>query len=355
MVMMDDTAGADSGNDADKTAPDMTVPSTMRAVCFDGAGGPDVIRVTDVPVPTPAPGELLLRVRAAGLNRADAGQRQGNYPPPAGASPIPGLEVSGTVVGRGEAVPASDFPEGSSVCALLSGGGYAQYVAVPAGHVMPVPSGADAVTAAALPEVAATVVSNLSHTVDVTAGEWVLVHGGSGGIGTFALQYLRALGVHTIATGSTPEKLAWAREHGAEHTIDYTTEDFADRTREITDGRGVDVVLDVVGARYLEANVSALGEGGRVVVIGLTGGAKAEVNLGALLVKRAGIIATALRSRDDEDKTRILAQVVDRVWPLIADGSVHVPVDRTFPLEDAAEAHAYFDSGAHRGKILLTM
>lgn len=353
--MSDTVSGHAEPDNTESGSTGTTLPETMRTAWFDGAGSPDVIQVREAPVPTPAPAEVLLRVRAAGLNRADSAQRQGNYPPPAGASSVPGLEVSGTVVARGSDVPTSTFPDGSSVCALLAGGGYAEYVAVPVGHVMPVPAGLDTVSAAALPEVAATVVSNLGLTVPLHAGQWALVHGGSGGIGTFALQYLHALGVHTIATGSTAEKRDWARDHGADSVIDYTAEDVTARVADITDGHGADVILDVVGAAYLESNVTALADGGRLVVIGLGGGAKAQVNLGALLSKRAGIIATALRSRSDVEKSQIIAAVVERAWPLIEDGAIRVEVDRTFPLEDVRAAHTYFDGGTHRGKILLTM
>lgn len=329
------------------------LPETMAVAEIVGAGGPEVLRPARRPVPTPGPGEVLLRVAAAGLNRADVQQRQGHYPPPPGASDLPGLEVSGTVVARGRGVSEHVWPDGTEVCALMAGGGYAEYAAVPATQVLHLPEGTELVDAAALPEVACTVVSNLSHTVQVGAGDRVLVHGGSGGIGTFALQYLRELGAYTIATGSTEQKLAWARDHGAAATIDYTSEDFAERVKELTDGHGADVILDVVGAKYLADNVKALAVGGRLVVIGLVGGRRAELDLGALLAKRAGVLATSLRARPAEEKAAIVASVGQRVWPLVETGRIRVDVARTFPLSRAAEAHEYFDSGEHRGKVLL--
>lgn len=331
-----------------------TVPDTMTAAVFDGAGGPEVITTTTLPTARPAEGEVLIRVVAAGLNRADVQQRRGLYPPPPGASDVPGLEVSGTIVARGDGVDAGALPDGTEVCALLAGGGYAEYVAAPAGQVLTAPTAVDLVAAAGLPEVAATVVSNLSMTVTVEAGQWVLVHGASGGIGTFALQYLRELGARTIATGSTPDKLEWARAHGAAHTIDYTAEDFAARVAELTAGRGADAILDVVGAAYLDRNVRALADGGRLVVIGLQGGNRAELDLDALVAKRAGVIGTAVRSRPLDQKAAIVSLVREKVWPLVEAGRILAPVDRTFPLGEAAAAHEYFDSGSHRGKVLLT-
>lgn len=330
------------------------LPDTMIAAVYDGHGGPEVIAVSDEPRPTPSDGEVLVKVHAAGLNRADVGQRKGNYPPPPGETHIPGLEVSGTVVAHGPGVRHDTWPLGTPVCALVAGGGYAQYTTVPVGQLLPVPEGTTLMNAAALPEVAATVASNLSYTVSVEPDSWVLVHGGSGGIGTFALQYLSALGARVIATGSTEDKLDWAREHGAAHTINYRTDSFADRVGEITQGHGVDYILDVVGAAYLADNVRALALGGRLVIIGLTGGTHADLDLGMLLTKRAGIIATNLRARPLEEKAQIIARVRELVWPLVAAGSVTVPVDRTFAVEQAQAAHEYFDSGQHRGKVLLT-
>ncbi|RKW70017.1 NAD(P)H-quinone oxidoreductase [Galactobacter caseinivorans] len=326
----------------------------MAAAVFVGAGGPEVIEVERRPLPEPGPGQVLIRVEAAGLNRADVQQRRGYYAPPPGASEIPGLEVAGTIAGYGRGVSEAAWPEGTAVCALLTGGGYAEYVAVPVSQVLHVPDGLDMAQAGALMETACTVVANLSHTVQVHAGDWVLVHGGSGGIGSLALQYLRELGARTIATGSSEAKLAWATAHGATHTVDYTREDFPERVAALTEGHGADVILDVVGAKYLDANVRSLATGGRLVIIGLVGGARAELDLGALLTKRASVHATTLRSRPEEQKAAIVASVGQRLWPLVEAGSITVEVDRTFPLMRAREAHEYFDSGEHRGKIVLT-
>jgi len=325
----------------------------MRAVEFTGAGGPEVAAVAERPVPEPGPGEVLVRVAAAGINRADVQQRRGFYPPPAGTTDIPGLEVSGTVAAVGADVQGYDA--GARVCALLAGGGYAEYVTVPAGQLMPVPEGVDLVEAAALPEVAATVYSNLFLEAGLAAGDTVLIHGGAGGIGTMAIQLVAAAGAHPIVTAGTPEKLEYCRGFGAEAGIDYRTEDFVDRIRELTAGHGADIVLDVVGAKYLERNVRALAVGGRLVVIGLQGGVKAELDLGALMSRRARIIGTTLRSRPAAEKARIVAGTVERVWPLVEAGTVRVAVERTFPLEQVAQAHEFFDSGEHRGKLLLTL
>ena len=325
----------------------------MRAVEFTGAGGPEVVAVTERPVPEPGPGEVLVRVAAAGLNRADVQQRRGFYPPPPGTTDIPGLEVSGTVAAVGADVQGYDA--GAQVCALLAGGGYAEYVTVPAGQLMPVPEGVGLVEAAALPEVAATVYSNLFLEAGLAAGDTVLIHGGAGGIGTMATQLAAAAGAHPIVTAGSPEKLEYCRGFGAEAGIDYRTEDFVDRTREFTAGHGADIILDVIGAKYLERNVRALAVGGRLVVIGLQGGAKAELDLGALMSRRARIIGTTLRSRPAAEKARIVAGTVERVWPLVESGAVRVAVERTFPLEQVAQAHEFFDSGEHRGKLILTL
>jgi NADPH2:quinone reductase len=294
----------------------------------------------------------VIDVAAAGVNRADVQQRNGVYPPPPGASEIPGLEVSGRVSAVGAGVTAPRV--GDEVCALLAGGGYAEQVAVPAGQVLPVPRGVDLVTAAALPEVAATVFSNLFMTAGVQAGETVLIHGGAGGIGTMAIQLVDAFGAVPAVTAGSQEKLDVARELGAEVLINYREEDFVERIKEATGGRGADVILDVVGAKYLQRNVDALAISGRLVVIGLQGGAKAELNLGQLMAKRGAVIGTTLRARPAEEKAAIMRAVAEHVWPLVVSGDVKPQVHRTFALADAAAAHEYFDSGAHTGKILLT-
>jgi putative PIG3 family NAD(P)H quinone oxidoreductase len=327
--------------------------ATMRAVEFEGAGGPEVIRVVQRQRPEPGPGEVLIKVVAAGLNRADVQQRRGVYPPPPGASDIPGLEVSGTIAAVGREVPG--FEVGASVCALLTGGGYAEYVAVPAGQVLPVPAGIGLVEAAALPEVTCTVWSNLFMNVRVAAGDWVLIHGGAGGIGTMATQMVAAFGAHPVVTAGSPAKLDYCRSFGAEAGIDYREEDLVERMREISGGHGADVILDVVGARYLDRNIRALAFGGRLVVLGLQGGAKAELDLGLLMTRRASVLGTTLRARPAEERAQVVAQVAENVWPLLEAGTVRAAVEARYPLEEAADAHRHFDSGHHTGKLLLTM
>ncbi len=329
------------------------IPASMKAVEFSASGGPDVIRVVERPVPQPGPGEVLVKVAAAGLNRADSQQRKGFYPPPPGASDIPGLEISGNIVSRGPGV--TEYDDAAQVCALLTGGGYAEYAVVPVGQLFPVPANVGLVEAAALPEVAATVWSNLGMTAKVSSGEWVLIHGASGGIGTMAVQVCKALGAKPIVTGSSAEKLEYALQLGAVAGINYRKEDFSQRIQEITDGHGADVILDVVGAKYLAQNVASLALDGRMVVIGLLGGRIAELDLGQVLSRRLSIRGTTLRSRSLEAKAEIVAETLRHVWPLIESGEVTVPVDKTFALEDAVAAHEYFESGEFRGKVLLTI
>lgn len=325
----------------------------MKAVFISQPGGPDVLEVRDVPSPVPGPGEVLIDVVAAGLNRADVHQRRGFYPPPAGASEIPGLEVSGRVAAFGPNV-GRPFSIGDKVVALLAGGGYAQQVAVPAEQVLRIPDGVDLVTAAALPEVAATVYSNLVMTAQLQPGETVLIHGATGGIGTMAIQLAKALGAKVAATAGTDEKVGTAKAFlGADIAINYAQEDFAQSLRKLNGGKGADVILDVVGAKYLKQNVEALADYGRLIVIGLQGGARGELDLGLLLSKRAAIIGTALRSRPVAEKAIIMNAVRDVVWPLVSDGRIRPLVSKTFPLEHVRDAHEYFDSGEHMGKILL--
>jgi putative PIG3 family NAD(P)H quinone oxidoreductase len=327
--------------------------TTMRAIEYDGAGGPEVLRLVQRERPKVAADEVLITVAAAGVNRADVQQRRGVYPPPPGASDLPGLEVSGTVAAVGRDV--AGFEVGASVCALLTGGGYAEYVAVPAGQVLPIPAGMELVEAAALPEVTCTIWSNLFMNVRVTAGDWVLIHGGAGGIGTMATQMVAAFGARAVVTAGNTEKLDYCRGFGAVAGIDYRREDFVERMRDISGGHGADVILDVVGAGYLDRNIRALAFGGRLVVLGLQGGARAELDLGLLMSRRASVLGTTLRARPAEEKARIVAQVGENVWPLVESGTVRTAVEARYPLEDAAEAHRHFDSGRHTGKILLTM
>ncbi|MEE1622045.1 NAD(P)H-quinone oxidoreductase [Zafaria sp. J156] len=325
----------------------------MNAIEYTSSGGHEVIRVVERPRPEADPGHVLIKVAAAGLNRADVQQRRGVYPPPPGESDIPGLEVSGTVAAVGDGVEAYDA--GAPVCALLASGGYAEYAAVPVGQVLPVPDGVGLTEAAGLPEVAATVWSNLVMEAGAARGDTVLVHGASGGIGAAAIQILKALGCTVAVTGSSPEKLEFARSLGADHLIDYTREDFPAALRERTGGHGADVVLDVVGAKYLARNLDSLATGGRLVVIGLLGGARAELDLGLLMRRRARVIGTTLRARPAAEKAEIMRQVHLHVWPLLASGALRATTDRTYPLAQVRDAHEYFDSGSHRGKVLLTM
>ncbi len=327
----------------------------MKAIFTTGAGGPEVLTLAETPGPVPGVGEVLINVIAAGINRADVQQRRGFYPPPPGASEILGLEVSGRIAGFGPNV-TKPFSVGEKVVALLTGGGYAGQVAVPAGQVLSLPEGIDVISAAALPEVAATVHSNLFMTAQLQRGESVLIHGGAGGIGAMAIQLAKAAGAHVIATAGSDEKVAMLTGYlGADLAINYRSEDFVERVNEFTAGLGANVILDVVGAKYLARNVASLATYGRLVVIGLQGGATAELNLGALLTKRAAIIGTTLRARSVEEKTTIMEGVRNHVWPLMSSGAVKPMVDKTFPLTQVAAAHEYFDSGEHVGKVLLTL
>ncbi len=294
----------------------------------------------------------MIEVAASAVNRADLLQRQGFYPPPPGASDILGLECSGRIAQVGPEVEG--WQVGDEVCALLAGGGYATRVVVPAGQVMPVPEGVDLVTASALPEVACTVWSNVFMVAGLQPGETLLVHGGAGGIGTFAIQLATALGARVLATAGSEEKLRVCRDLGAEVAINYREQDFVDEVRAATDGRGADVVLDNMGAKYLARNVDALATEGRLVIIGMQGGTKGELDIATLLRKRGAVIATALRSRPVEGKSAICASVVEHVWPLVADGRVRPIVHTAFPLEEAAAAHAAMEAGENIGKILLT-
>jgi len=325
----------------------------MRAVIAAEAGGPEVLSVGEVPDVMPGPGEVALAVAATAINRADLLQRQGVYPPPPGASGVLGLECSGTVAEVGADV--TDWSVGDEVCALLSGGGYASRVVVPAGQLMPVPAGVDLATAAALPEVACTVWSNVFMMAGLQPHETFLVHGGAGGIGTFAIQLVAQLGARVFTTGGTPEKLAACAELGADVTINYRDQDFVEVVNEETDGAGVDVILDNMGAKYLGRNVAALAAGGRLAIIGMQGGTKGELDLGQLFRKRGAVMAALLRSRPAEEKAAICASVAEHVWPLVADGLVRPIVHVTMPLEEIAEAHRLMEDGEHTGKILLTL
>ena len=325
----------------------------MRAVVVSEPGGPDVLRVEEVPDPVAGPGEVLVRVAAAGLNRADLLQRQGFYPPPPGASPYLGMECSGTIEAVGADV--AGWSVGDQVCALLAGGAYAELVAVPVGQLLPLPSGVSLIDAAALPEVTCTVWSMVfgPHAGRLQPGESLLVHGGSSGIGTMAIQLAREKGARVFTTAGSERKLAFCRELGADVAINYRDEAFEERVRDQTDGRGVDVVLDNMGAKYLPRNVQALATDGRLIVLGMQGGVKGELDLGALLTKRATVHAAGLRARPPQQKAAIVAETTNAVWPFVEAGAVRPIVDRVLPLDDAADAHRLMDSSEHIGKILL--
>lgn len=324
----------------------------MRAVTVTEPGGPKVLTVTDVDDPVPGAGEVVLDVAATAVNRADLLQRQGHYPPPKGASPIIGLECSGTVSEVGPDV--TGWTVGDRACALLAGGGYATKVAVPAGQLMPVPDGLDLVQAAALPEVACTVWSNVFMVAGLRPDETLLVHGGAGGIGTFAIQIAHALGATVATTAGSEEKLEACRGFGADVAINYREQDFVEEVRTATGGRGADVILDNMGAKYLGRNLDALATEGRLVIIGMQGGTKGELDVGKLLAKRAAVIGTTLRARPVEEKSAICAAVVEHVWPLVADGAVRPVVHRSLPLAQAGEGHRLMEASGHIGKIVLT-
>jgi putative PIG3 family NAD(P)H quinone oxidoreductase len=324
----------------------------MRAVIATEPGGPEVLTVTELPDLVPGSGEVVLDVVATAVNRADLLQRQGHYPPPPGASEIIGLECSGRVVAVGADVER--WSPGDEVCALLAGGGYAEQVLVPAGQLMPLPPGVDVETAAALPEVACTVWSNVFMVAHLRPEETLLVHGGGGGIGTFAIQLAHALGARVVTTAGSPEKLEVCRSLGADVAVNYREQDFVEEVRAATDGRGADVVLDNMGAKYLGRNVEALAIEGRLVIIGMQGGTKGELDIAALLRKRGAVIATALRSRPVDEKAAICAAVAEHVWPLVGSGDVKPIVAERFPLAEAAAAHRAVEDGTNIGKVLLT-
>ena len=324
----------------------------MRAIVMEAG------RLTwaEVPDATAGPGEVLIETRAAGVNRADLLQADGKYPPPPGASDIIGLEVAGTIARVGDGV--TGFSVGQQVCALLAGGGYAEYVSAPARQVMPVPDGVGLEDAAALPEAACTVWSTVVMGAQMAPDEFILIHGGASGIGTHAIQIARALGARVAATAGSPAKLALCGELGAEVVISHRDDDFVERVRSATNGQGADLILDIIGAAYLERNLAALATDGRLAVIGMQGGIKAELNIGTLIGKRLKVIGTALRNRPIEGphgKGAIVDAVVASVWPMIAEGRVKPVIGARFPVEQAAEAHRVLASGEVYGKVLLTV
>ena len=335
------------------------IPATMTAVEITTPGGPEVLRPATRPVPAPGPDEVLIRVAAAGVNRPDTFQRLGNYPPPPGASDLPGLEVAGTVAAvgppGGDRAGDASWRVGDRVCALLAGGGYAEYATAPSPQVLPVPDGLSMTAAAALPETAFTVWTNLVDGGRLAEGETLLVHGGSSGIGTMAIQIGRALGARVIVTVGNADKAAACRELGASDAIDYKQQDFAAAVRDATGDAGVDVILDMVAARYLADNVSLLRPGGRLVIIALLGGARAEIDLSAVMRKRLTVTGSTLRPRSVAEKGAIADALRREIWPRIGRGEIKPLVFKEFPLAEAAAAHALMESSAHIGKIILSV
>ncbi len=323
----------------------------MRAVAISAPGGPEVLVEGEHETPRPGPGEILIRVRAAGVNRPDVLQRKGAYPPPPGASPLPGLEVAGEVAALGEG--SGRWKVGDAVCALTNGGGYAEYVTVHGTNALPVPEGFSMREAAALPETFFTVWHNVFERGALRPGETLLVHGGSSGIGTTAIQLATALGSRVIATAGSPEKCAACEDLGAARAVNYRTEDFVAVAKEVTAGKGVDMILDMVGGDYLARNIHAAAPDGRIVLIATQGGAEAAADLGRLMVKRLTLTGSTLRPRSVEFKGEIAEALEARVWPLLAARRIAPVMDRQFPLREAAEAHRRMEEGSHIGKIVL--
>ncbi|MEW2548036.1 NAD(P)H-quinone oxidoreductase [Streptomyces sp. NPDC047002] len=323
----------------------------MHAITIPEPGGPEALVWSEVPDPVPGEGEVVVDVVASAVNRADVLQRQGFYDPPPGASPYPGLECAGRISAVGPGV--AGWAVGDEVCALLGGGGYAEKVAVPVGQLLPVPAAMELVDAAGLPEVVATVWSNVFMIAHLRPGETLLVHGGASGIGTAAIQMAASAGARVAVTAGGADKLTRCQELGAEILINYREQDFVEEIKAATDGRGADVILDIMGAKYLERNVDALAVNGRLAVIGMQGGVKGELNLGALLAKRGAITATSLRARPASEKATIVSAVREHVWPLVVSGDLRPVIDQRLAMSDAAEAHRALDAGSHVGKILL--
>jgi NADPH2:quinone reductase len=328
--------------------------STMRAIVIREPGGPEVLEVQERPRPRPASTEVVIRVVAAGLNGADLLQRKGKYPVPPGVSAeIPGLEAAGVVAEVGDHV--TRWKIGDEVTALLSGGGYAEFVAVAEGQCLPMPSGSDLLQAASLPETCCTVWSNVFELGGLQAGETILIHGGSSGIGTTAIQLAAARGATIIVTAGSPAKLKACHELGAHHVINYKNNDFEAQVKERTQGHGADVILDIVGGGYLQKNLEALAPGGRLVIIATKGGSKGELDISLMMRKQATITGSLLRPRLVEDKSRLVREVETHVWPLLRDDHFHPVIDSVFPMRQVAEAHRRLESSEHIGKIILSM
>lgn len=329
----------------------VTLPATMRAIDPDTPGGPDVLAIVDRPVPVPGAGEVLFRVNAAGVNRPDVLQRMGGYPPPTGTTSILGLEIAGEIAAVGEGVP----PEliGQPMCALIAGGGYAEYAVAPFGQCLPIPPSLTMVEAAAMPETLFTVWINLFERGYASEGDTVLVHGGTSGIGTMAISLCNLFGVEVIVTAGSKEKVAACLAHGADHAINYKTEDFVERVRALTEGRGVNVVLDMVGGDYVARNLKCLAEDGRHVSIAVQGGAMATVPVFEIMRRRLTLTGSTLRARDTAFKSLVADELAGAVWPHVEAGKLKPVIDQVFPLAKAAEAHRRMESGAHMGKIVL--
>jgi NADPH:quinone reductase len=332
----------------------MSLPATMRHVDLSGHGGPEVMRFVEGPLPVPRPGEILVKVEAAGVNRPDVAQRQGAYPPPKDASPVLGLEIAGEIVGLGTGV--TDFQIGDRVCALANGGGYAEYCAVPASQALPFPKGYDAVKAAALPETFFTVWANLFQMAGLTEGETVLIHGGSSGIGTTAIQLAKAFGATVFTTAGSAEKCAACMDLGATRAINYKAEDFVEIVKEETGGKGADVVLDMIGAAYFDRNLQALAKDGCLSIIAFLGGSTVEkASLAPIMVKRLTVTGSTMRPRTAEEKRAIRDDLATEVWPRLERGEVAPVIHQVMPFEDVIEAHRLMESSAHIGKIVLKL
>lgn len=329
-----------------------TVPAEMTAIGIAAPGGPEALAPQRRPVPVPAEGEVLIRVAAAGVNRPDVLQRQGKYPPPPGASDIPGLEVAGTIVAAGD---GADMLVGQKVCALLAGGGYAEYAVAPAGQCLPVPQGYDLAEAAALPETLFTVWTNLFERAYVVAGDTVLVHGGTSGIGTMAVSLCRLFGITSIVTCGSDAKCAQARDWGADHAVNYRTQDYVEAVKQITEGQGVQAVLDMVGGDYVPRNLECLAEDGRHVSIAVLGGVKATIFIPAVMQRRLTLTGSTLRVRSTGFKSLVADELMRNVWSFVGEGKLRPAMDQRFALADAAKAHARMDAGEHFGKIVLTI
>lgn len=330
-----------------------SLPETMTAIGFDAPGGPEVLKPQTRPVPKPGAGEILVAVAAAGINRPDVLQRLGGYNPPPGASDIPGLEFAGMVVALGEGVRRWQL--GDQVCGLVAGGGYAQYAVVHEGNALPVPAGLTLTEAAAIPETYFTVWTNVFQRGGLKAGESFMVHGGTSGIGTTAIQLAKAFGATVLATAGSDDKCAACRELGADHAINYRSEDFVAAAKAATGGRGVNVILDMVGGDYINRNYEAAADSGRIVQIAFLNGPKSEVNFSRLMLKRLVHTGSTLRPRTIAEKAAIAAELEAKVWPLLAEGRCKPVIHKTFPLAQAAESHRLMESNAHIGKIVLTV